>query len=68
MRLSVLAYGLGALALAGLAFSAGPVEAAKTKMGCDRGKTAWNATSGKCEPTKGKPAKKAASKSAKKSK
>jgi hypothetical protein len=61
MRLVVLACGLGVLALAGATFSSDPAAAAKTKMGCERGKQAWNATAGKCEARKaGKPAKKAA--------
>jgi hypothetical protein len=61
MRLIVLACGLGVLALAGATFSSDPAAAAKTKMGCERGKQVWNATAGKCEARKaGKPAKKAA--------
>jgi hypothetical protein len=63
MRLSILACGLGALALAGFVYGSDPAEAAKSKMGCERGKEVWNATSGKCE--KGKP-KKAAKTAAKK--
>jgi hypothetical protein len=67
MRLVVVA--LGALALAGLVGSSGSASAAKTKLGCERGKEAWNATLGRCEAAKGKatktarkPAKKAAPK------
>ena len=63
MRLTVLAWGLGVLALAGATFSSEPAEAAKTKMGCERGKQVWNAADGKCVPRTakaGKPAKKAA--------
>jgi hypothetical protein len=52
MRFVVIA--LGGLALAGLAAPAGPAEAAKTKMGCDRGKQVWNATLGRCEAGKSK--------------
>jgi hypothetical protein len=62
---------LGALALAGLVASSEPAVAAKSKMGCERGKEAWNATLGRCEASKAKrkatktarrPAKKAAPK------
>ena len=60
---------LGALAFVGLAASPEPASAAKTKMGCERGKQTWNATLGRCEASKGKatrtarrPAKKAAKK------
>jgi hypothetical protein len=67
MRCVGLAYGLGALALVGLVYASGPAEAAKTKMGCERGKEVWNAQAGKCVPGKskvaraaGKPAKKKA--------
>ncbi|HWE18838.1 MAG TPA: hypothetical protein VG758_16895 [Hyphomicrobiaceae bacterium] len=54
MRLVVV--GLGALALAGLVLSAGPgpASAAKTKMGCERGKQVWNATQGQCVAGKSK--------------
>lgn len=48
MRLFILASAL--CALAGLAASSGPATAAKTKMGCERGKEVWNATADKCEP------------------
>jgi hypothetical protein len=61
MRLSVLAYGLGALGLAGLVFAADPAAAAKSKMGCERGKEVWDAGAGKCMAGKPK-AKKAAAK------
>jgi hypothetical protein len=68
MRVVVVA--LGALALAGLVASSEPASAAKTKMGCERGKQTWNATLGRCEASKGgkatrtarRPAKKAAPK------
>jgi hypothetical protein len=60
MRFVVVA--LGALALAGLAASAGPASAAKTKMGCEVGKQVWNATAGRCEAGKSKYAKMAARK------
>jgi hypothetical protein len=66
MRLAVLAYGLGALALTGLVYSSDPAAAAKTKMGCERGKEVWNASAGKCVAGKSKYAKMAASKPAKK--
>jgi hypothetical protein len=55
MRLSVLACGLGALALAGFVYGSDPAAAAKSKKGCEIGKEVWNATTGKCE--KGKPKK-----------
>ena len=64
MRLKGFAYGLGALALFGLVYAAGPAEAAKSKMGCERGKEVWDAKAGKCVP--GKPKAKAASKAPKK--
>lgn len=67
MRVVVIA--LGALALAGLVASSEPASAAKTKLGCERGKEKWNATLGRCEAAKGeatrtarRPAKKAAAK------
>jgi hypothetical protein len=73
MRFVVIA--LGALALAGLVASPEPASAAKSKMGCERGKEAWNATLGRCEAAKGKatrtarrPARKAAPKAAGKKK
>jgi hypothetical protein len=64
MRLSVLAYGLSALALAGFVYVSGPAEAAKSKMGCERGKELWDAKAGKCVAGKAKvkTAKKAAAK------
>jgi hypothetical protein len=61
MRLVVVVF--GALALAGLAVS-GPASAAKTKMGCERGKQVWNATSGQCVAGKSKYAAMSRSKSA----
>ena len=64
MRLVVVA--LSALALAGLVASSGPATAAKTKMGCERGKQVWNATTGQCVAGKSKYAKVAASKAPKK--
>lgn len=66
MRLSVLACTLGAIALTGLAYSSEPASAAKTKMGCERGKEVWNAPAGKCLAGKSKYTKMAASKTAKK--
>lgn len=66
MRLRVLAYGLGALGLAGLILATDPAAAAKTKMGCEVGKEVWNATAGKCEAGRSKYARMAASKPAKK--
>jgi hypothetical protein len=50
----IVAYGLGALALAGLVYSASPAEAAKSKMGCMIGKEHWDATAGKCVAGKAK--------------
>jgi hypothetical protein len=58
--------GLGALALVGLAASAGPASAAKTKMGCEVGKQVWNATLGRCVAGKSKYAGMSPRKSAKK--
>jgi hypothetical protein len=49
MRFVGVACGLAALALAGMVYSA-PADAAKSKMGCERGKEKWNAAAGKCEP------------------
>jgi hypothetical protein len=63
MRFVGVVCGLGALALAGLVYSAQPADAAKSKMGCERGKERWDAAAGKCAPGKAKPAaKKAAAK------
>jgi hypothetical protein len=64
MRLSVLACGLGALALAGFVYGSDPAAAAKSKMGCERGKEIWNATTGKCVAGKPKKYKVAAKKAA----
>ena len=60
----VVAYGLSALALAGLVFAAS-AQAATTKKGCTVGKEHWDATQGKCVPgkaTSSKSSKKAAKK------
>jgi len=69
MRVTVAASALCVLGLVGLGFSSESADAAKTKMGCERGKQVWNAQSGKCEAgrskytrTAAKPAKKAAKK------
>jgi hypothetical protein len=48
--------GVAALALVGVAYSSAPADAAKSKMGCERGKERWNAALGKCEAGKAKPA------------
>jgi len=64
MRLMVVA--LSTLALAGLVASSGPATAAKTKMGCERGKQVWNAALGRCVAGKSKYARTAARKPAKK--
>ena len=66
MRLAVLACSLGAIALAGLVHSPNPATAAKTKMGCERGKEVWSASAGKCVPGRSKYNKTAATKAAKK--
>lgn len=66
MRLAVLACGLGALALTALVYPSDPATAAKSKMGCERGKEVWSATAGKCVSGKSKYAKMATSKAAKK--
>jgi hypothetical protein len=65
MRVAI-AWGLGAFALTGLVLSSDPVTAAKTKMGCERGKEVWNASIGKCVPGKSKYAKVASRKAKKK--
>jgi hypothetical protein len=59
-----------ALSLAGFAacLSAAPASAAKTKMGCEKGKQVWSASDGKCVAGKSKYAGKVASKPAKKKK
>jgi hypothetical protein len=57
------AYVLGALAVVGLVYASG-AEAAKSKMGCERGKEVWDAAAGKCVAGKAKA--KAAKKTAKK--
>ena len=55
-------FACGLAALAVMVYSA-PADAAKTKMGCERGKEKWNAAAGKCEPGTAKGAsKKAAAK------
>jgi hypothetical protein len=64
MRFVVVA--LGALALAALAAPPGPASAAKTKMGCERGKQVWDATAGRCVAGKSKYAGRVARKAAKK--
>jgi hypothetical protein len=69
MRIKIVALSLGALLVGSLVH---PATAAKTKMGCEKGKEMWNAQLGKCEPgtyTKKagkKPAKKAAKKASEK--
>jgi hypothetical protein len=65
MRFVGVACGLAALAFAGMVYAA-PADAAKSKMGCERGKEKWNAAAGKCEPgtAKAKPAAKKAAKKA----
>jgi len=45
-----------------------PASAAKTKLGCERGKQVWSGTEGKCVAGKSKYAGKTASKTAKKKK
>ena len=62
MRPFIVTSALSALVLAAVALSTGPATAAKTKMGCERGKEVWNATAGKCEPGKSKHAGKVAAK------
>jgi hypothetical protein len=54
MRFVMVACGVGALALAGMAYQAAPVEAAKSKMGCMLGKEKWDSGTGKCVPGKSK--------------
>jgi hypothetical protein len=57
-----------ALTLAGFAacMLVQPASAAKTKLGCERGKQVWSGTEGKCVAGKSKYAGKTASKTAKK--
>lgn len=62
MRLFVFASALSVLALATLAVT--PATAAKSKMGCERGKEVWNAATGKCVAGKSKAKKVAAAKPA----
>jgi len=64
MRFVGVICGVAALALAGMAYSSAPADAAKTKLGCERGKERWDAAAGKCVP--GKAAKAAPKKAAKK--
>lgn len=52
---------LSALLLAAIAVSTGPATAAKSKMGCERGKERWDAMAGKCVAGKSKYAGKVAS-------
>jgi len=61
MRIRIVALSLGALVIASVAH---PATAAKTKMGCERGKEIWDASAGKCVP--GKYVKKASKKAEKK--
>jgi hypothetical protein len=49
MRASIIAISLAAFAVGSLAQ---PAAAAKTKMGCEKGREVWNATEGKCVPGK----------------
>jgi len=63
MRSMIGAMALGALLVAGFAFTVEPVSAAKTKMGCEKGKEYWDAAEGKCMA--GKPPKKKATKKSK---
>ena len=57
MRIAVVASALGVAALVGLGALSGPADAAKTKLGCERGKEKWNATLGRCEAGRSKYAK-----------
>jgi hypothetical protein len=47
MRSMIVAMGLAAFAIGALVE---PAAAAKTKMGCEKGKEIWNAAEGKCVP------------------
>ncbi len=49
MRSMIVAIGLTAFAVGSLAQ---PAAAAKTKMGCEKGREIWNAAEGKCMPGK----------------
>ena len=64
MRPFLITSALSALALVVVAVSPGPATAAKTKMGCERGKEKWDAAAGKCVPGKSKYAGQVASKKA----
>src|SRR4030095_10506256 len=66
MRVTVAASALCVLGLVGLGFVSEPADAAKTKMGCERGKQVWNATTGQCVAGKSKYTRVAASKPPKK--
>jgi hypothetical protein len=54
MRIAFVASALSVLALVGFGASSEPASAAKTKLGCERGKQVWNATLAKCEAGKSK--------------
>lgn len=47
MRIKIALLSLGALVVGSFVY---PASAAKTKMGCERGKEHWDATTGKCVP------------------
>ncbi len=62
MRIKIALLSLGALVVGSFVY---PASAAKTKMGCERGKEMWDASVGKCVPGSKAP-KKSAKKSDKK--
>jgi hypothetical protein len=64
MRPFVITSALSALALIAVAVSTGSATAAKSKMGCERGKEKWDAAAGKCVAGKSKYAGQVAAKKA----
>jgi hypothetical protein len=62
MRPFLLTSVLSALALVAVAVSSGPATAAKSKMGCEKGKERWDAAAGKCVAGKSKYSGKSAAK------
>ncbi len=62
MRFVGVVCSVAALALAGMVYASAPADAAKSKMGCERGKEKWDAAAGKCGPAGKAAPKKAAAK------
>lgn len=49
MRSTIITMGVAALVAGALALAVHPASAAKTKLGCERGKEVWDASIGKCK-------------------